>query len=116
MKVIVAGGRDFDDYELVKMILDSRKEKITEVVSGCAPGADTLGEKWAEDNGIPVKRFPATWQPARLKGKTDYSAGKKRNEEMAVYADALVAFPGGRGTKDMITRAITHGLKRLLIG
>lgn len=123
MKVIVAGGRDFSDYELVKLILDARKAKITEVVSGACPrrwnkqkrlwvGADYFGELWACENGIPVRLFPADWRP---NGKLDRRAGHKRNEQMAQYADALVAFPGGNGTADMINRAVVHGLKRLII-
>ena len=58
--------------------------KITEVISGTAHGIDTLGEKWAERHGIPVKRFPADWN---AHGK---SAGPIRNRQMAQYADALI--------------------------
>jgi hypothetical protein len=115
MRVIVAGGRHFDDYELVKLILDSRKSKITEVVCGCATGADSLGERWAKENGIPVKHFPAKWG-SRKDGTYDPRAGKKRNEQMAQYADACVTFPGGNGTADMKKRAAIHSLKRLFIG
>lgn len=110
MKVIVAGGRDFDDYELVKLILDCRKSKITEVVCGCASGADKLGERWATENGIPVTHFPADWD---THGKR---AGYIRNEEMAKYADACVTFPGGRGTESMKKLAIKYRLARLFIG
>lgn len=80
---------------------------ITEVVSGCAPGADTLGEEWAKENGKSVKRFPADWK--RYKN----AAGPIRNKQMADYADALVAFlhPDSRGTKDMIKQATKAGLR-----
>ena len=90
-------------------IVDSEFD-ITEVVSGGARGADLLGERWAKDHGIPVKRFPAKWN-RQPDGSYDKGAGFKRNEEMARYADALIAMPGGNGTADMIRRARNHGLK-----
>lgn len=111
MRVIVAGGRDYGDYEHVRAVLDSFRPTlgITEIVSGCAPGADTLGERWAMEHGIPVKPFPAKWKTDS--GEIDRGAGFRRNEEMARYADCLIAFPGGRGTAHMIKRARRHGLK-----
>jgi hypothetical protein len=112
MRVIVAGGRFFNDYEAVKRMLDSRKSLITEVVSGAAKGADTLGERWAKENGIPVKRFPADWN-RQPDGSYDKGAGHKRNEQMARYADALIAFPGGDGTDSMIRLAKKYKLPRL---
>jgi len=71
---------------------------ITEVVSGHAPGADTLGERFAKENNIPVKLFPAAWK------KLGRAAGPVRNKAMADYAEALVAFlyPHSKGTKSMI--------------
>jgi hypothetical protein len=106
-KVIVAGSRTIKDYKVVeKAIIDSSFE-ITEIVSGTAQGVDKLGEKYADLNGIPIKRFVAEWD--RL-GK---SAGPIRNEEMACYADALIAVRQNRsrGTTDMINRAKAHGLQ-----
>ena len=66
-----------------------------------ARGADTLGEQYAKERGIPIRYFPADWQTL---GK---SAGYQRNVQMAQYADALVAFWDGRskGTKHMIDTA-----------
>ncbi len=77
---------------------------ITEVVSGKARGADTFGERWAEVHRIPVAEFPAAWNEY---GK---AAGAIRNGLMAEYADAVVLFPGGRGTSDMFKQAVRHGL------
>jgi len=100
MKVIIAGSRNFKDYELLKKKMDffNSNGKITEVVSGAARGADTLGEKWAEERDIPIKSCPANW------AKLGRSAGYIRNKEMAEYADALVAFWDGvsRGTNHTI--------------
>jgi len=108
-KVIIAGGRDFDDYDLVKSKLDNLlvNRDPVEIVSGTARGADKLGERYAYKTNLPVARFPANWQ---LYGK---SAGYKRNAQMADYADALVAFWDGksRGTKHMIDLAKSAGLQ-----
>jgi hypothetical protein len=94
---------------------------ITEVVSGGATGADSEGERWAEQHGIPVKRFPAQWQDLshpdaiiRTRGdgtKYDARAGFRRNAQMAQYADAVVLFPGGNGTRDMARTAAHYGLE-----
>ncbi len=109
MKVIIAGGRDFNDYNLLKSscntILVNQKE--IEIVSGTANGADKLGERYAEDMGYLTKQFPADWDRHGKK------AGFIRNRQMAEYADALIAFWGGRGkgTEMMISIARTLGLK-----
>lgn len=101
MKAIIAGGRDYVATDATWRFLDDahRFYPITEVVSGCARGADAAGERWAEMRGIPIRRFPADWN------KHGKGAGPIRNQEMAEYADALIAFPGGRGTADMVRRA-----------
>ena len=108
-KVIVAGGRDFSDYDLLKSKLDNLlvDRDPVEIVSGTARGADKLGEFYAKRTQLAVALFPANWD---LYGK---SAGYRRNEEMAEYADALVAFWDGksRGTKHMIDLANKSGIQ-----
>ena len=109
MKIIIAGGRDFKDYDLLCRKADyylSRQTEI-EIVSGTASGADKLGERYANERGYPIKRFPADW------GGLGKKAGYIRNEEMAIYADALIAFWNERskGTKHMIDLAELHKLK-----
>lgn len=105
MKTIIAGGRDFRDYELLSGRMQEIPWQITEVVSGKAKGADSLGELWAT-NSKPIKQFPANWK------KHGKAAGPIRNTEMAEYADALVAFWDGksRGTRHMIETAAKKGL------
>ena len=100
MKVIIAGSRDFDDYEKLCGYCDyllQNKDDI-EIVSGTARGADKLGERYAEERGYPVKRFAANWD------KYGKRAGFIRNEDMAEHADALIAFwvDESRGTEHMI--------------
>ena len=106
MKVIVAGGRDFVPEEKHRIWLVEQLEKLgcTEVVCGEARGADAFGKEIAGEMGIPVKSFPPDWN------KHGKFAGIVRNGDMAVYADALVAFPGGRGTLNMISAAYRQGL------
>lgn len=108
MRCIIAGGRDFNDYERLKKVMDNCPYEITEVVCGKARGADSLGEKWAIERGIPVKYFVPDWNGL---GKR---AGFVRNADMAEYAcengsdnGLLVAFWNevSRGTKSMIDLA-----------
>ena len=100
MKVIIAGSRNFADYPSMKKKMDNfcKENKISEIVSGAAKGADAMGEKYAEENGIPVKLFPADWDTHKR------AAGPIRNAQMADYADCLIAIWDGssRGTKNMI--------------
>lgn len=112
MRLIIAGSRGFHELrELQAAVRWARKDwswpEIDEVVSGGAAGVDRLGELYAEEEGIPVKLFPADW------GKHGKAAGPIRNREMAEYADALVAVWDGssRGTKNMIDEATKRGLK-----
>jgi hypothetical protein len=102
MKTIISGGRDYqlteDDYYRLAEI------NITEVVSGCARGADIGGELYATNMKLPIKRFPADW------GRHHVAAGPIRNKAMAEYADACVVFPGGKGTDNMFEQATKKGL------
>lgn len=101
MRVIIAGSRDIVDPGIVDEAVRESGFEITEVVSGGARGVDRMGEAWARKHGIPVKVFPADWD------KNGKSAGPIRNEEMAKYAEALIAIWDGysRGTDNMIDRA-----------
>ncbi len=100
---IIAGGRDYKLTLSDEAWLDTLP--IREVVSGGASGADAGGEAWAKKRGIPIKRFPADW---KTHGR---AAGPIRNRQMAEYADAVVLFPGGRGTDSMRTEAERQGLR-----
>jgi hypothetical protein len=109
MKIIIAGGRNFRDYNKLRESCDNIlvNQKEVEIVSGTAVGADTLGERYAQEKDYEVKKFPAQWD---LYGN---SAGYKRNQQMAEYADGLIAFWDGKskGTKHMIDIANKMGLK-----
>lgn len=113
MKIIIAGSRSFSDKEFLFKSLDKISENIaiTEVVSGTARGADKLGEEWGKSRGITVKQFPADWN---YYGKR---AGYVRNEEMAKYADGLVAFwdKQSKGTKHMIDLATKYNISVTIV-
>ena len=98
MRVIIAGSRSIEEFAEVAIAVEESGFKVTEVVSGRARGVDMLGEAWADENDVPVKPFPADWN------KWGNDAGKRRNTEMAEYADALVAVHDGvsNGTQNMI--------------
>jgi len=104
---LVCGGRDYADRERVREILDDihALTPITTLVHGAAPGADSLAFEWAIANNIPARSFPADWQ------KHGKAAGPIRNQQMLDEGrpDIVVAFPGGRGTADMVTRSRAHG-------
>ena len=114
IKVIIAGGRNFEQYQLLKLkcdaILREVKDEI-QIVSGGAKGADKLGERYAKERGYICKIFEADWD------KNGKAAGHIRNEEMAKYGDCLIAFWDGysKGTKNMIDNAGKCGLKIRII-
>lgn len=102
MKYIIAGGRDFDQFDLMCETCEKiiAGDPDVEIVSGAAVGADKLGEQYAKLKEYRVKQFPADWSLGR-------KAGPLRNIEMSKYGDVLIAFWDGesRGTKHMITIA-----------
>ena len=97
MRCIIAGGRDFKPTEEHKSwVIDKiHKHGITEIVSGGARGADYFGEKVGKECNLKITVFNAEWN------RYGRSAGPRRNKEMAIYADACILFPGGRGTLSM---------------
>ena len=109
-RVIVAGSRTFNDYGRLECVLNhllSNTMDDIEIVCGAARGADALGEQYALKQGFSLRYFPAEWERY---GRT---AGYRRNEQMAEYADALIAFWDGqsKGTRHMIDLAQKYNLK-----
>ena len=108
-RVIIAGGRDFDDYELLEWYCDCVLRDIVDdviIVSGLAGGADRLGVRYAKSRGYDVEGYP-------YKSEFGRSGGPIRNREMASVADALVLFWNGesRGSANMKVEAERKGLK-----
>jgi predicted Rossmann fold nucleotide-binding protein DprA/Smf involved in DNA uptake len=108
MKVAVVGSRNFNDYSYMHEVLQSfdyLKFEITEIVSGGARGADSLAERYARENNLPMKVFAAEWD------KYGKSAGYKRNKLIVDYADVVFAFWDGesKGTQHSINLAKEQG-------
>ncbi len=116
MRIIIAGSRDFDDYELLERTMNRltlRVDNIT-VLSGGAKGADTLGEQWALCNMFPVERYHPDWT------KHGKKAGPIRNDEMAKAVGpkgkCVVFYDGSSpGSTNMIETAKAYGLKLKVI-
>jgi hypothetical protein len=109
VKTIIAGTRTLSDALIVESAINLFYQsglEITEVVSGGASGVDSLGEQWAERNGVRVRRFPADWN------KHGRAAGPIRNKQMAEYAEALLLIWDGksRGSASMKREAEAAGL------
>lgn len=100
MRVLICGGRDFEDYTMLDKVLVqvNSKTPISVIISGCASGADQLGIEWAESNNVSVEKFPADWT------RYGKSAGSKRNIQMLCEGlpELVIACPGGRGTAHMV--------------
>jgi hypothetical protein len=113
MRVLVCGGRDFDDTALMEAELNMVTNPhhggkwSFELISGCARGADTLAILWADRHGIVVHHYPADWK------KYGKAAGPIRNKQMLEEGkpDIVIAFPGGKGTANMVKLAREAGVK-----
>lgn len=112
MRVIVCGGRGYNGdapWNHVMTVLGDLHDEtpIDTVIQGGAPGADLLGRCWAEMHKVKCVTVPADWA---THGK---AAGPIRNRRMLAdfRPDLVIAFPGGRGTADMIRQAEAAGVK-----
>lgn len=109
LKVIIAGSRGFNNYQLLVKTCDHmlQNHEQVEIVSGGAKGADKLGELYAEDKLYDTRVFEADWS------QFGNAAGPMRNKAMAAYADALIAFwdKSSKGTANMILVAKNAGIK-----
>jgi YspA, cpYpsA-related SLOG family len=109
LKVIVCGGRDETSKDYVWRGLDTfhREKEITAIAHGGARGVDALTYEWAAERKIGQRIFKAAWKTAGLR------AGPLRNQQMldAFQPDFVIAFCGGRGTADMVRKAMKAGVK-----
>lgn len=106
--ILVTGGRAYANREHLTRTLDdlARTRAIAVIIHGNAPGADSLAAVWARRSHVPVEAYPADWRKGR-------GAGPERNARMLANSkpDLVVAFPGGRGTADMVRRAKDAGVR-----
>lgn len=104
MRVLVCGGRHYDNEEVLFRVLDGYDEfdyRIDTIIQGGATGADALALKWATSRQVPCEVYLPDWQ------RWGPKAGPKRNQRMLDQGNpgVVIAFPGGAGTADMVRRA-----------
>lgn len=118
MRVLICGGRDLDPTlvwnwleahateECADALGRAQHVLISHVIQGGATGADSGAADWARASEIPVTSFPADWD------RYGRQAGPLRNTQMLAEGrpDAVIAFPGGAGTADMVRKARAAGL------
>ena len=113
MRVAVVGSRFFTDYNYVKSSLDivSEFKEITVIISGGHRGADTLGERYAKENGIEFVLFAADWN------KYGKAAGPIRNKQIIEEGkpELVVAFKPGKGTKTTINYAERNNIEVIIL-
>jgi hypothetical protein len=111
MRVLVCGGRNFNDPLTLGSWLGGihKDHGISLLIHGGASGADRMAGEFAKWQGIPVQEYPADW------AKHGKAAGPIRNRQMLDEGkpDLVIAFPGGRGTANMIDQARTSGVRVL---
>lgn len=108
MRILVCGGRNFDNAQWLRTTLNElyRGVPVSALIEGGAKGADRMARQWAIDENIPVETFEADWH-AHGPG-----AGPLRNKRMLEEGkpDEVVAFPGGLGTANMVKQARRAGI------
>jgi hypothetical protein len=105
MRIIVTGGRDFDDYDRVFWALLRYVGKNPTIVHGDAAGADTLAKHAARALGLPCEAHKANWK------EHGPMAGGIRNAQMIdAGADGVLAFPGGKGTRNCVRLALAANI------
>jgi len=122
MRILVCGGRNFNDTSMLWNELDALG-KIDCIIQGDATGADSLAKDYATEHGIDHEDYPAKWDNVKAPGavirtskygrKYNVLAGFQRNEKMIIFGepDLVIAFPGDKGTADMVKRARKAGIE-----
>lgn len=98
MKILVCGGRHYNDSEAINKTLDRLKPSM--IIEGGSTGADWHARLWAIDRGVPYETIFAEWE------KFSRLARPMRNARLiAAGPDLVVAFPGGKDTAEIVQRA-----------
>ena len=106
-RILICGGRDYADKSRMSEVIHALFNPDTDtIMHGGARGADTLAGEIASELGCAAKVYPADW---KTHGK---AAGAIRNQIMLDDGkpNIVVAFPGGKGTADMVKRAKRAGI------
>ena len=94
MRLAVIGSKGFNDYSVLKAILDGIPN-IAVIISGAAAGTDTLAARYAGEQQIELLEFPPDYE------KFGDDAKHQRDRLIVENCDLLIAFWDGKceGTK-----------------
>jgi hypothetical protein len=108
-RILVCGGRDFTDQQLLESVLLKYININSIIIHGDAKGADTLADVFASKYKLSCWKFPARWDLFK------YAAGPNRNARMFKESDPdlIIAFPGGTGTENMKNLVISNDYKKI---
>lgn len=116
--VLVTGGRDYNDYQVVDRALSAMRPELDTVIHGdCRTGLDRVAGDWCRQNGVHAIAVPALWDYYRKLGRGKVAqAGPIRNDVLVELARRLdvyrvLVFPGNAGTRDCANRARAAGLR-----
>ena len=100
-RILVCGGRDAKDAPWIRQSLSAHIHDGDVLIHGCALGIDSIADDWAKGRDVAVLRFRANWD------KHGKAAGPIRNQQMLDEGkpDMVIAFPGGKGTENMVKLA-----------
>lgn len=113
MRLLVCGGRHFEDAETVQRALVSLhwKNTVTVLIHGSVTGSGIVAEAWARRAGVPVVRYPPNWEL--------YGSKAERLRSQFMLHDSrpelVMAFPGGRNTADLVQQAINAKIAVIFI-
>jgi hypothetical protein len=112
-RILVCGGRDYANWPAFDATMwhVAVHYGATEIIHGAARGADRMADAWARMVGLRINPFPADWN------RYGKSAGPVRNQQMLLEGrpHLVVAFPGGRGTADMVRQAQAAGVPVFIV-
>lgn len=103
--------RDFLFTTLDELTWQYSNDRELVIINGDAHGADNCAIEWAMMNQVKHREYPANWK------KYKKAAGPIRNEQMITqeYPKLVIAFPGDKGTDDMMKKARRYNIELLEI-
>lgn len=127
MRLLVCGSRTWTDRDRAWREIDGLANDRSEIVHGCAKGADDMAHAWAVANRVAVIPFPANWS------RDGKAAGPIRNARMLkegrpdrglafgpLYRETNIRTADGKdprnsgwprtGTGDMVAKMLRAGL------
>jgi hypothetical protein len=109
MRVLICGGRHFEDAETVhrELVRLHWQRPIQVLVHGSVTGVGIAAEAWARRNGVSVVRYPPNWEYFGKRAEGIRNAFMLEDSR----PDLVLSFPGGRHTADLVYRASAGGIR-----